>query len=188
MENAQDLDMDLLALGLLTPQACCAATPWTATQPLECQQPARSEAASRGKRQPKARQARKRPSAPSKSRKTPQASSKSGRRQFASISTVQITRQASDELTARNALTTDNYAVSDVLNAIEEAFDEVLSDDVAGNGGSRKACFRLRFIRSLLMLRMQHILDANSPHTVVSAEDITERVFELLQRFGISIQ
>lgn len=107
-------------------------------------------------------------------------------------STVQITQRASDAETDLNPIESaatelSSYAVSDVLNAIEEAFDEVLSADVAGNGGSRKACFRLRFIRSLLMLRMQHILDANSPYAAMSAEDITERVFELLQRFGICI-
>jgi hypothetical protein len=96
-------------------------------------------------------------------------------------------RRSSEEQVTENAQYTDNYAVSDVLSAIEDAFDEVLSADLSGNGDSQKVRFRLRLIRTLLMLRMQHILDASSPLTVVSAEDITERVFAMLQRFGLCL-
>ncbi len=186
MENVQDLDMDLVALGLLTPQTRCAATPWTGMQmhPLQDQQQARSEVASQGKLQAKVRPARKKPSAPSRPRK------KCGKMDIASAATVQITRRTSEEqqATVENDVNTDNYAVCDVIIAIEEAFDDVLSVEVSGQGDRLKACFRIRFIRSLLMLRMRHILDSNSQSNVVSAEDITEHVFTLLQRFGIDIQ
>lgn len=198
MANAQDLDtmdLDMLARALLTPQVCSQETQWMVAQPHLESQPARSADASRGKRQPKARQARKRPSEPSTCRKAAQTRKQRSTQVASPPRTVQITQRSSDEQVARNALSTDNsamgtsaYAVADVLDAIMDAFDDVLICEVPGNANSVRTRFRVRVIRNLLALCLQRILEANSPQNVLSVSDVTEHVFGMLEGFGISIQ
>jgi hypothetical protein len=197
LENALDLDMNMLALALVTPQVCNQETPWMVRQPPLESQPARSAAASRGKVQPKARQARKRPSEPSTWCKAPQTSRKRGRREVAETSSsVPITRRPADEQVTNNALSDAEtftlgltaYATSDVVNAMVDAFDDVLSDQVLQNDNSVRARFSLRITRNLLVLRLKRILGTESTQNGVSLEDITKHVFEMLEGFGIGMQ
>jgi hypothetical protein len=202
MENARnlDMDMDMLALALLTPQACNVETPWTvAHPPPQESESARSADASRRRQQqqqPKSRQVRKRQSDQSKCRrKSPQKSRKRTTKQVAPNSTVQITQRLSDEQAEMNTASAEtaevetfSYAVADVLEAVLDAFDVALSGTVSGPGNSTRGCFRLQVIRNLMIVCLQRKLEANAPHNEMSVEDITGHVFGLLQRFGISIQ
>ena len=87
-----------------------------------------------------------------------------------------------------SAQATSAYAVADVLDAIMDAFDDVLICEVSGNANSVRTRFRVRVIRNLLALCLQRILEANSPQNVLSVSDVTEHVFRMLEGFGISIQ
>ncbi len=193
-QNAQDLDMDMnmLALALLTPQVCLEETPWTAAQPDA--QPARSADASRKTRSPKAPQVRQRPSAQSKPRKTAQTNRRRSRSQVASSATIRITPRASDvpaeETAALNEATAmeASYGANDVFDALMKAFDETLTVAVSGTGTSDRTRFRLHVVRNLLVLYLQRTLSADALHNVMSVEQITGLVLDMLQRFGICIQ
>lgn len=80
------------------------------------------------------------------------------------------------------------YAANDVFDALMKAFDETLTVAVSGTGTSDRTRFRLHVVRNLLVLYLQRTLAADALHNVMSVEQITGLVLDMLQRFGICIQ